>query len=298
MKKTVTIGIPAYNEEKNIRSLLMSLVLQKGNNFILEKIIVACDGCTDSTANIVSQLSKKYSKIYLINDGKRLGKNVRLNNFYKHLKSSIFIAIDADVRIKSNRVISEIVQAFNDENVMLAGGQVIPLPPKTFIGRAIATQEYFWSHVKTNINNGNNVHTHTGPFSAAGKQFIKKIKIPLNIPDDHFLYFKTIQKGYQYRYVKHAKVYIEIPQNFNDYMHQSTRFLTSADNVKTYFGDFTEQYYHVSRFTKIKSYIITFIKYPFHLPIALILVGLQKVFASLYMEKKGYGLWTQIKTSK
>src|SRR3990170_5283265 len=43
-KFTVTVGIPAHNEEQNIKQLLTSIVSQKGN-FVLEKILVTTDGC-------------------------------------------------------------------------------------------------------------------------------------------------------------------------------------------------------------------------------------------------------------
>ena len=48
-KLTVTIGIPAYNEEANVRNLLVSLLAQKETNFKLQEIIVVSDGSTDKT---------------------------------------------------------------------------------------------------------------------------------------------------------------------------------------------------------------------------------------------------------
>jgi glycosyltransferase involved in cell wall biosynthesis len=51
--KTLTIGISAHNEEKNISSLLESIFAQKQRNYVLENIYVVCDGCTDNTESVV-----------------------------------------------------------------------------------------------------------------------------------------------------------------------------------------------------------------------------------------------------
>ena len=46
----ITIGIPAYNEEKNIAKIIVKL------KTIADKIIVCDDGSTDSTAEIAQSL--------------------------------------------------------------------------------------------------------------------------------------------------------------------------------------------------------------------------------------------------
>ena len=70
-KPTVTIGIPAYNEEANIKNLLDSILSQIQNNFIIDEIIVVSDGSSDKTADIVRSLNN--SLINLIEDKERLG---------------------------------------------------------------------------------------------------------------------------------------------------------------------------------------------------------------------------------
>ena len=297
-KNTVTIGIPAYNEEKNIASLLNSILLQKGNNFKIDKIIVACDGCSDNTPKIVASFAKKSPFVKLINDGKRLGKNSRLNNFYKNLSSDIFISFDADIIVKDLHLVSKIVSAFNDKKTGLVGGKVIHTSENTFVGKSLLTQEYFWSEVIISINKENNIHSHTGPVSAAKKEFIKKIQIPQNLPDDHFLYFNALENNFNYKFAKKACVYIKIPATFNDYMKQSTRFLSSGQNLKQYFGDKAEKYYFIPYSIKAKAYLKTFINNPVYFPFALMLVTLQKVLSFKYIEKNTNGIWSSIVTSK
>lgn len=94
-RKTVTIGIPAYDEEANIKNLLKSLLVQKGQNFILERIIVISDGSSDNT---IAEAGKvKNNLIELINHKKNLGKIRIQNEILKKSKSDILIILDADV---------------------------------------------------------------------------------------------------------------------------------------------------------------------------------------------------------
>ena len=76
-----TIGIMSHNEAKNIGTLLTSLVNQTYWKNI-SKIIVISSGSTDGTDNIVKSFSRKYSKITLVKERKRLGKAHAVNTFY------------------------------------------------------------------------------------------------------------------------------------------------------------------------------------------------------------------------
>ena len=48
-KQTVTIGIPAYNEEQNIGVLLSKLLAQKQIHYKLKEILIYLDGSIDHT---------------------------------------------------------------------------------------------------------------------------------------------------------------------------------------------------------------------------------------------------------
>lgn len=299
ISKTVTIGIPAHNEGKNIASLLQSILTQKTDNFIIEKIIVACDGCTDNTAEIVKQFSKQYPVINVIHDGKRLGKASRLNQFYRNLSSDIFITFDGDVTLGNNFVISELVSEFTNNHIGLVGGHTIPHMQNTFFAKILESYEIFWLEVVKNLQNQHSVHTHKGPISAGSKNFLKTVQIPQDIiADDHFLYFESIKRNFRYKFTKKAYVYIKLPNTFKDYMKQSTRFLNSAQNIRNYFGDWVNEYYAISYSIKLRGYCNTFFKSPLFLPLAVLLVSLQRMLRFRYQEANTKGVWTTIQSSK
>ncbi len=73
MSLELSIIIPAYNEEKNISSLVESLInLIKKENWNAE-IIIVDDNSTDSTGKIIEKISKKNKYIKVIH--RELGNN-------------------------------------------------------------------------------------------------------------------------------------------------------------------------------------------------------------------------------
>ena len=84
----ITVGIPAYNEEKNIASIIIKL------KKISDQIIVCNDGSTDATAEIAEGLGA-----IVINHPKNLGYGAGINSILKKSKeinSDILITFDAD----------------------------------------------------------------------------------------------------------------------------------------------------------------------------------------------------------
>src|SRR5258708_3253617 len=109
-KLTITIGIPIYNEEKNILKLLKSLLRQKIVQGELEKILVLSDGSTDATDKLVA--SVKDFRVELISDGKRKGKPVRINELFRTTTSDIVVILDGDIIITSQQVINSLITPF------------------------------------------------------------------------------------------------------------------------------------------------------------------------------------------
>ena len=96
-KVTLSLGIPAYNEQGNIRNIIKTILRQNKNYYKLEKVYVVCDGCTDNTVSIVSELSKSNPEIELIEREERRGKVSALNKIYEVNESDYILTIDADL---------------------------------------------------------------------------------------------------------------------------------------------------------------------------------------------------------
>ena len=84
----LTIGIPAFNEEKNIASIIINL------KKIATKVIVCDDGSTDSTAMIAKELGA-----IVIEHHKNQGYGAAIRSIFlkaKEIESEFLVTIDAD----------------------------------------------------------------------------------------------------------------------------------------------------------------------------------------------------------
>ena len=84
----ITVGIPAFNEEKNIAAIIIGL------KKITDKIIVCNDGSTDSTGEIAEELGA-----IVINHEKNLGYGAGIKSIFlkaKEMKSEMLVTVDAD----------------------------------------------------------------------------------------------------------------------------------------------------------------------------------------------------------
>ena len=84
----ITIGIPAYNEEKNIAKIIVQL------KKMADQIIVCDDGSTDSTSAIAESLG-----VIVINHPKNLGYGSAIKSIFlraKEINADILVTIDAD----------------------------------------------------------------------------------------------------------------------------------------------------------------------------------------------------------
>jgi biofilm PGA synthesis N-glycosyltransferase PgaC len=139
---SVSVGIPAYNEEKNIANLLNALLKQKTNRIAISEIIVISSGSTDRTDAIVEKLSWKDRRIILIRQDHRKGKASAVNEFIKTARSSILVLESADT-LPDEQTIERLCLPFEDPIIGMAGAHVTPTNDEnTFIGY---TSHLLWS---------------------------------------------------------------------------------------------------------------------------------------------------------
>jgi len=234
-KPTVTVAISAYNEGKNIKAFLNSVLSQKQDGFKLEKILIISDGSTDSTATLIRAFRSKDIELHEYKD--RQGKSKRLNEIYTCLKSNILVQSDADVIFSHPFVIRDIIKPIiKDRTIGMCGGNPIPLKAETFTEKAINLTCEVFIKFRKSIRGGNNVFSVDGRILAYQKEFVKKLYIPYDmIANDAYTYFCCLTLGYKYKFVESAVVLFRSPQTLKDQIRQNTRFLAAPIRMTHYF---------------------------------------------------------------
>lgn len=235
---TVTIGISAFNEEANIQHLLRSILAQKEKSFILERVILICDGCTDKTEARAKEIARKYPIIAIVADDKRIGKIERLNQMYRLNTSKILVIFDADILLDNDQVIATMIKEFNDPQVALVAANKLPVKARGLTEKLINHWYNLWYEIRKDLNHGDNVHNFSSCAFAIRGSFAQKIHYPKDIyPITKFTYFSAIEAGLKVKFAKEALVLFRSPGSIHDYILQTKRFRKIQEKNASYYGD-------------------------------------------------------------
>jgi cellulose synthase/poly-beta-1,6-N-acetylglucosamine synthase-like glycosyltransferase len=119
----ITITVPAYNEEAQIRETLESL-LALDYPPQRRQIVVVSDASTDRTDDIVREYAGR--GVELVSMPQRMGKTAAENAARKHLRGEIVVNTDASIRI-TPEALKPLIARFRDPEVGLASGRDISI---------------------------------------------------------------------------------------------------------------------------------------------------------------------------
>jgi len=118
----IVIGIPAYNEEKNIAAIILKL------KKITEKIIVCNDGSTDLTEDIASKLGA-----IVINHETNMGYGSAIRSLFqkaKELGAEILVTFDADGQHRTNDIKTVIEPILKNQTDIVIGSRFLDIDDK------------------------------------------------------------------------------------------------------------------------------------------------------------------------
>lgn len=279
-KPTVTIGIPAYNEESNIGVLLSQLLRQKQIEFVFEKIKVASDGSEDNTAKIVKEFSEK--NVVLINNRHRNGAWYVQNQIIQSTRSEILVFLDADVSINDPMFISKLIKPIIDRKADLTSSEIIPLPPKSFIEKMLYVSVFLKREIYKSYKNGNNIYTCHGQARGFSRKLYKDLRFKNKLAEDAFSYLRCNEKGGKYHFVPNAEINYKLPDNWRDHERQSIRFFKSQMQYKNdKWRDWVEDQYRIPLTLTLRKLIKYCAKHPIEMScylLSLIYIKIRSLF--------------------
>lgn len=221
---TISIGVCVYNEERNIRSLLNSLLNQKTTKHIKE-IIVVSSACSDKTNEIIeNDFLKFYSKVVLLKQERREGKASAVNLFLERASGDIVVVESGDT-IPAEDTIEHLTEPFKNPTIGMVGGHPIPVNnPDTFMG---FTVHLLWDlHHKLALK-----RPKLGELVAFRRDLIKRIPTDTAV-DEAFIEALVKEKGYELKYVPSAIVYNKGPTTISDFLKQRRRIFAGHIHLK------------------------------------------------------------------
>ena len=220
----VSIGVCAYNEEKNIGRLLNALLNQKTSKIDICEIIVVSSGSTDKTDDIVMEFSKKDDRVRLITQPKREGKASAVNVFLRNANGEICVLESADT-VPLRDTIEKLCLPFYDRNVGMTGGHPIPVNDRsTFMG--------YVGHLLWELHHQISLETPKLGELVAFRNVIDEI--PKNIAvDEAYIEAVIRQKGYKIVYVPDAICYNKAPETVRDFIKQRRRIYAGHLHLKS-----------------------------------------------------------------
>jgi glycosyltransferase involved in cell wall biosynthesis len=162
----VTIGIPAYNEEKNIASIIVKL------KKISSRIIVCNDGSTDSTGLIAKELGAM-----VINHQKNQGYGAAIKSIFlkaKEIGSEVLVTLDADGQHDVNEIDKLLKPITDDKSDVVIGsrflGETENVPSYRKLGINVITK-------LTNASIKKNLTDSQSGFRAYNKKVIEQVQL-------------------------------------------------------------------------------------------------------------------------
>ncbi len=277
----LTIGIPAYNEEKSIKNTILNILPQINKN---DELLIVASGCTDNTVNIVKSINNK--RIKIITQSERRGKVSGTNIILANAKGEIIILIDADVII-SKESIKKIVSNFDDPQVGASCARVANFQKITLFDKIQGLGWEGLDQQKREENKKGTFYALNGYLQAIKNGIVNQLDEKYLL-DDALLGWEIKNKGYKIIYDYEICAYVKAAQNLKDYIAQKSR-------NRVGWWQMTKKGMKIKERRNFKQ-----LKYLFKSPYAWLYVSLDiLIWIKAYIDfHLGKSYWQEIKSSK
>jgi len=219
---SITVIIPAYNEEKSIASTIKHVV---NSNYPNIKILVVNDGSIDNTSAVVKKLCKKYKNLKLL-DKSNSGKADSLNCALKDVNTDLFAVVDSDSFPSKNSL--KKLSGYFDDTKMSAVTSFVKLRNRhdNFLTRLQAVEYILMGWSRKLLDFIDSVYVTNGPLSLYRTNFVKKIGgfDPKSITEDIDITWNLMRHGYKTSMCLDADVTTVAPNNLQSFYRQRTRW--------------------------------------------------------------------------
>jgi len=217
---SVTILIPAYNEEDTIAGTIQSVLdLEYPKN--KKEIIVLNDGSKDKTGEI----SNQFNGIKVINK-QNSGKADSLNYGISIAKNEFIAVVDADCYHEKDALIKVMNCFKEDPNIEAVTSSVRVKNQETLLGKLQFIEYTLIAWARKLLEFINSVYVTPGPLSVYRKKTLQKLNgfDKNNLTEDIELAWRILRGNHRIKMCLSAKVYTVVPEKFRQWWHQRLRW--------------------------------------------------------------------------
>ena len=205
-----SVGICAYNEEKNIGKLLEALMRQETDVAEIDEIIVVASGCTDRTVEIAKDFARRDSRVRVVAQEKREGKAAAVGLFLREAKHDILVLESADT-IPQKHTVEYLVRPFQDMTVGMTGARPMPVDsPAMLMG--------YTTHLLWALHHAIALQSPKMGEMIAMRRVVREM--PRTSVDEAYLESAVREAGLRLQYVPEAIVHNKGPENISDFFRQ------------------------------------------------------------------------------
>ncbi len=218
---SVTVIVPAHNEEKMIERCIESLLEV---DYPKKEIIVIDDGSTDQTCELATKFEKRGVKVF--SRTRAGGKSVALNTGILFAKGEIIVTCDADSLI-SRSALRMIMRRFEDPMINAVAGNVEVLNRTNVVTKCQALEYIINENIFRRVFDlFGVVPVVPGPLAAFRKSALKEIGVydRDTITEDFDVTVKVLKTGKVVQALSNAYVYTEAPTTWKDLYKQRIRW--------------------------------------------------------------------------
>jgi cellulose synthase/poly-beta-1,6-N-acetylglucosamine synthase-like glycosyltransferase len=260
---SLTMIIPAYNEEKGLEKTIDSVL---GQNYPRNKlkIIIVDDASTDGTLKIAEEYAKKHKNIRVLRHTENRRKAAALNTALKHVETELVGFLDGDTILEKNSLLNSIAY-FSKKETGSVIATIKPLSTKTF-SQKLQRIEYTFSALVRKLLTFMGALYITPAFALYRTNIVKQLNgwDENNFTEDLEMGLKLQSNGYKIEVSMNAVVKTNTPASFSKFWSQRIRWARGfVYNSKKYTNMFFgRKLNHLGWFILPSQYIIILLSIP------------------------------------
>ncbi len=222
--KTISLIVPAYNEEQGIARTIKSLLALDYPKEKVE-IIVVDDGSSDKTYRIAQTFASSAHPVVKVFTKQNGGKASAMNLGIGKARGEIVVTMDADSFIRP-AALRKMIVYFTRPEVMCVSPSMGVYKPKGLWGRIVQIEYYMGVFLRKSFATMNAIHVTPGAFSAYRKQFFTKyggFQVG-NITEDLEMALRIQSNHYVIQNAPRAVAYTSSPESFKALLYQRRRW--------------------------------------------------------------------------